>query len=505
MPKERLIPGIFIGTVVLLCFTVMAAGQGNPGEKTKLPREGTTEAEKLEGLCYGPFREGEDPDFGILPTYEELQEDISFVSGLARAIRTYGIGKSLSEIPQLCEEAGIDCYPGAWISKYRRENEKEIQTLIEIATQSLGSLKGLIVGNEVLLRKDLSEEELVEYIDQVKSASDLPVSTAETWSKWIDHPRLAQKVDFILVHIHPYWDGISIDNAADYVLEKWKELKIAYPEKTIIIGETGWPTQGERNGQAVPSEENQKRFLLEFLHLASENSIQYFYFELFDETWKDKFEGEVGAHWGLYYSNGSLKPLLRDLVPPGTRQGIKRPKRELGVAPAIIPWVVYTDVDSPQNRFYPTGWMGDLGDIALDTQCAENPYSGKTCIRISYSSGGSQRWAGIYWQYPMNNWGDYPGYDISQATRLTFWVRGEKGGERAEFKVGGIKSAGKSYRDSFGPISTGIIKLRREWERYSIDLEGQDISMIIGGFCWVTNRIQNPRGCTIYVDEIQFE
>ena len=483
--------------------------------------------ERYVGVCYGPFRDNEDPDLGILPTYEELQEDIKFISNLSKSLRTYGISKNMSEIPEFCQEAGVLCYPGAWISPYERENKKEIQSLIQVANRNLSCVKGLIVGNEVLFRGDASEEELIEYIREVKGNTTLPVGTAELWGTWFEHPQLAENVDFILVHIHPYWEGVHINEAANHTVKKWEELKAQYPEKEVIIGETGWPTQGDKIGEAVPSEENQRIFLSEILKLAEEEEIQYFYFDVFDEKWKEKFEGIVGAHWGLYYSNGTLKPTLGGLVPKGALKGISRAPREISVITTTVPLVVYTDADSPENHFYPSGWMGDLANLSVDYTHTDSPYSGENCIRIIYSvethpmstpttptptlqptpTQPVEGWAGIYWQYPINNWGDYPGYNISKATKLTFWARGKKGGEKAKFKIGGIASHGKPYRDSFDPVSTDpeIIELTNEWKKYTINnLSKQNLSMVLGGFCWVTNRIQNPEGCTIYLDEISF-
>jgi len=159
-----------------------------------------------------------------------------------------------------------------------------------------------------------------------------------------------------------------------------------------------------------------------------------------------------------------------------------------------------------QDAFFPSGWMGDWGDIILDDASTDNPHSEPTCIKITYSAVKSQGegWAGIYWQYPDKNWGDKPeGQDLTGVTKLTFWARGEKGGEKAEFKVGGI--TGK-YPDSIRPpVSTGIIVLSDKWQQYTIDLAGKDLSHVIGGFCWVTNKNQNPQGCTIYLDDIRYE
>ena len=165
----------------------------------------------------------------------------------------------------------------------------------------------------------------------------------------------------------------------------------------------------------------------------------------------------------------------------------------------------FTPVYVPE-AYYPSGWMGDWGDITLDDSYTDNPHSDPICIKIIYSAAKSQGegWAGIYWQHPDSNWGDkIGGYDLTGATKLTFWARGEKSGEKAEFKVGGI--TGK-YPDSLRPpASTGVVILSDNWQQYTLDLTGKDLSHIIGGFVWVTTKSQNPYGCTIYLDDIRYE
>jgi len=154
--------------------------------------------------------------------------------------------------------------------------------------------------------------------------------------------------------------------------------------------------------------------------------------------------------------------------------------------------------------FSPTGWMGDLKDIKIDVKNSEDPHSLPICTKISYNPAGDKGWAGIYWQYPSNNWGDNPqGYNLTGAKELAFWAKGSEDGVKAEFKVGGITG---EYPDSLQtPISTGVITLSDKWEQYAIDLAGQNLSHVIGGFCWVTNVNQNPNGCTIYLDDIMYK
>jgi hypothetical protein len=188
------------------------------------------------------------------------------------------------------------------------------------------------------------------------------------------------------------------------------------------------------------------------------------------------------------------------------------------------PFYVYGDAESGENNFFPTGYLGDAGDFRVDVYCRELPHQGNTCIKISYGPDRARKlgWAGLYWQYPPNNWGNIPkAYDLTGATKLTFWARGERGREVINrFQVGGI--AGK-YRDS-GVVSVGPVTLSKEWKKYSIDLRNmsnsiivgnedkecwpfmQPLSRIIGGFCWATSLMANDdQDIVFYLDEIRYE
>jgi hypothetical protein len=166
---------------------------------------------------------------------------------------------------------------------------------------------------------------------------------------------------------------------------------------------------------------------------------------------------------------------------------------------------VYTDSSAPDNHFIPSGWMGDYGDIKFNDKYLTNPHGGTTSIQIVYSNAATNgaRWAGIYWQNPPNNWGTRPGgYDLSGAKRVSFWARGEKGGERLEeVKIGGITG---EYADS-DVAGIGPLVLTTEWQQFTIDLEGKDLTSISGGFCWATNLDVNPEGATFYFDDIRYE
>jgi len=166
---------------------------------------------------------------------------------------------------------------------------------------------------------------------------------------------------------------------------------------------------------------------------------------------------------------------------------------------------VYTDGRSPDNHYIASGYMGDHSDIKIDASSFDNPHSGTTCIKIVYTNDVSQgaRWGGVHWQNPANNWGDRQGgFDLTGATKLTFWARGEYGGERIEeFKIGGITGM---YSDS-DVAGIGPVLLTAEWKKYEIDLRGKDLSYISGGFAWSTNIDVNPDGATFYLDDIRYE
>jgi hypothetical protein len=175
----------------------------------------------------------------------------------------------------------------------------------------------------------------------------------------------------------------------------------------------------------------------------------------------------------------------------------------MGVSgPIYKPFYIYSD-EKTQNHYYPSGWMGDTEDLKLSGAYQDDPHLGRTCLRITYLAKGPKEWAGIFWQNPPNNWGTAKGgYNLRGATYLTFWAKGEDGGERVnEFKIGGL--SGK-YPDSdvawIGPIS-----LKKKWTQYRILLSGKDLSYISGGFCFTLLRSDNPHGCTFYLAKIRYE
>lgn len=475
----------------------------------------------LRGVCFGPYRSNQNPDCGVYPTIEEIRKELLFIkeAGIAPKLRTYSCVETLSNVPKISMELGLECWPGAWLGNDRCANEREIQALIEVGKLKLPNCPALIVGNEVLLRKDLSEDELILFIQRVKKETGMLVAYADCVD-FRKYPKVVKVADILLLHLYPYWDGESLYSSMDALLHRWDRTTKAYPEKRILIGETGWPADGNSNGKAIPSPKNQATYLKEFLKTSRKKKIDYFYFSLLSESWKARTnEGPQGAHWGLLLENGKLRPHLKTLFSKKACQGMKLTPGKIPQASALnLPAFIYRNACSEENRFYPTIWMGDVDDLKLNISSVQNPRSEPECIEVKYSIAGqrvkrlesgqtrAKGWAGVYWLGPyFNHWGDYPGYTLKGASRLTFWARGERGGERISFKTGGIRSNGKPFHDSFGPIlerNDGPTILTNQWVRYSIELDGVNTSSMLGGFCVAIAEVDNPNGCVFYLDDI---
>lgn len=268
----------------------------------------------LAGLAYGPFHRGQDPNRGIFPSSEEIKADMPTLASLTHYIRTYGSTGPAEAIIQAAEAAHICVASGIWLGSDPAANAREMMAGERLASSS--AVHAVIVGNEVLLRGDLSENQLRSDIEQVRAklARAVPITTADTYDEWLAHPALAQDVDFITVNIYPFWQGIPIDSAIQSLDRAYTQITQRFPDKRIVIGETGWPSAGPPHGAAVPSAENQALYLRAFISWAQSHRVQYFYFEAFDEGWKTN-EGGVGTHWGLYQQDGQVKPALSNVLP----------------------------------------------------------------------------------------------------------------------------------------------------------------------------------------------
>ncbi|WP_295404404.1 glycosyltransferase [uncultured Thiocystis sp.] len=262
---------------------------------------------RIQGFSFAPMRAGDDPSLKKFPSVEEIDADLALLEGRAHAVRTYTVEGTLAEIPRLAAAHDLNVTLGAWIGPDPAANETEIKRLAELLDEGHRNLVRVIVGNESILRRDLPLSELIGYLDRVRKLTWLPVSTAEPWHVWLKYPKLVEHVDFITVHLLPYWEGLPVDQAVDYAVSRYNELKEAYPNKPIVIGEVGWPSNGRRNRGAEASPTNQTRFLRRFLARAEAENYVYYVMEAFDQPWKAKTEGATGNYWGVYNANRQAK------------------------------------------------------------------------------------------------------------------------------------------------------------------------------------------------------
>lgn len=255
--------------------------------------------DRVQGMAFSPFQAGQDPVVRVLPSEQQIDSDLRLLAGKVTAVRSYSALESLGRIPELAARHDIKVTVGAWLDRRLATNEQEVAAAIELANKHSNVIR-LVIGNEAILRGDLTVAQLIRQLDRVREAVAQPVSTAEPWHVWIKHPELVEHVDYLAVHLLPYWEGIAVDRAIDYIAARIEELRRAYPNKPIVIAEAGWPSDGRTREAAVASTSNQAMFLRRFLERARKEGYIYYLMEAFDQPWKTRFEGGVGAYWGIY-------------------------------------------------------------------------------------------------------------------------------------------------------------------------------------------------------------
>ena len=254
----------------------------------------------IQGFCFSPMRATQTPMKGQFPSTAEIDEDLALLAGEAFAVRTYTVESTLGEVAPLAGAHQLNVMLGAWISQNEAENKAEIEKLIKVYRENHDHVVRVIVGNEALLRGDQTVEQMIDYLKRVRADIWAPVSLAEPWHIWLQYPELVKHVDFIAVHILPYWEGIDVEKAVDYVVFRYEQLKTAYPDKRIVIAEVGWPSNGRTRKGAKATLANQAKFLRRFLAVAEREGYIYYIMEAFDQLWKRQLEGEAGTNWGVY-------------------------------------------------------------------------------------------------------------------------------------------------------------------------------------------------------------
>jgi exo-beta-1,3-glucanase (GH17 family)/cellulose synthase/poly-beta-1,6-N-acetylglucosamine synthase-like glycosyltransferase len=253
---------------------------------------------RVAGLAFSPFQRGQSPEDGSFPTAAEIRSDLARIARITGRIRSYTVAGEMADLPRLAAGLPLKLTLGAWLARDVGANARELDRLIA-STRGARNLERVIVGNEAVLRGDLTIAQLIADIRHVRAAVSVPVSTAEPWHVWLKHPELAAAVDFLTVHLLPYWEGVPVDDAERFMLAKLDQVHTAYPGKPIVIGEAGWPSDGVAIGGARASRINQALFLRRFFVDAQKRGLDYFVMEAFDQPWKTSFEGRAAGYWGM--------------------------------------------------------------------------------------------------------------------------------------------------------------------------------------------------------------
>jgi exo-beta-1,3-glucanase (GH17 family) len=259
---------------------------------------------KIHGISYSPYIDGQSPGTEI--SEQQIRERLAIIQPYTNWIRSFSCIEGNQVIPRVAHENGLKTMVGVGLSDNLEDNEIELANGIEIA--KAGHADILAIGNEILLRGDLTEDQLIEYIERAREAAPgIPVSYVDAYFLFENHPRVADACDVLLVNCYPYWESCAAEYALLYMKEMYRRALISAKGKPVIISETGWPTVGSAFGAAVPSYDNALEYFIKTYQWAAQDNIDIFYFSSFDESWKVGDEGDVGAYWGLWDKDGNLK------------------------------------------------------------------------------------------------------------------------------------------------------------------------------------------------------
>ncbi len=260
----------------------------------------------LHGISFSPYVAGQDPKVDKV-TEGQIRERLAIIQPYTRWIRTFSVSDGNEQIPAIAKGEGLNTMVGIWIGDDKEKNEQEMAAGIELA--KAGAVDVLGVGNEVLLRGDCSEDELLDYLRRAREAvpANVPVGYVDAYFEFEVHPRITEACDVILANCYPFWESCPAEYACLYMKEMYRRAQRAAPGKRVIVSETGWPNIGTPVGAAVPSFEHAIKYFLDTYRWAEEDGVEVFWFSSFDETWKVDAEGDVGAYWGLWDEDGNPK------------------------------------------------------------------------------------------------------------------------------------------------------------------------------------------------------
>ena len=284
--------------------TLASLDYSNKSKKELQDMARKTLEDGMHGLCFSPYVEGQNP--GDQLTEDQIRRRMEIIQPYTQWIRSFSCTEGNELIPKIAHEYGIKTLVGAWLGEDPEINKMEVTNLIDLANQGFVDIAA--VGNEVLYRGDLNEDELLGHIYTAKNAiSKVPVGYVDAYYEFVDHPRISEACDVILANCYPFWEGCDMDYSLLYMKDMYQRALGAANGKKVIISETGWPSQGTNLEGAFPSYENFLKYFMNTQKWSKEDDIEIFFFSSFDESWKVGSEGDVGAYWGLWDKDEKLK------------------------------------------------------------------------------------------------------------------------------------------------------------------------------------------------------
>ncbi len=333
-----------IACVLISCSSV-TAGQSPATQSqtpvTKRPFVTTQDGRWIgNAICYGPHRDGQSPE-GTSPNREQMLEDLLIISKHWSMLRMYGSRGASEEVLSLIRDEGLGLRVvlGAWVSTETQvddqgqvvekiadvmaANQAEVDTAVRLANEYPDIVAAITVGNESQVSWSFHKVQpavLIGYIRQARAGAEVPVSTADAFSYWIkpESKAVADEVDFIVTHIYAMWNQQSFEDAMAWTQEQYGLCAKQHPGHTLVIGEAGWATRKNDQGDqgkfitAEANEDLQTRFYRDYIAWTTRESIPNFYFEAFDENWKGgDHPDEVEKHWGLFNADRTPKAVLQ--------------------------------------------------------------------------------------------------------------------------------------------------------------------------------------------------
>ena len=258
----------------------------------------------MHGLCFSMYEDGQKP--GDVITEEQVRRRIQIIKPYTKWVRSFSCVEGNEHIPRIAHQNGMKTLVGAWLSDDLEMNEAEIESLISLAKE--GCVDIAAVGNEVMYRNDLTEEQLLDYINLVKEAlPGISVGYVDAYYEFSHRPKITEACDIILANCYPYWEGCSMEDSLNHMQQMFGQASHAANGKKVIITETGWPSEGGSLKGAFSSEENAMKYYINAQVWSAKDNIEMFYFSSFDESWKVGAEGDVGAYWGLWDKEEKFK------------------------------------------------------------------------------------------------------------------------------------------------------------------------------------------------------